>query len=71
MICVNGKSCTWATPSNDGPLGNKSAGHVQALRQHLLNEHATIFKDILGSDIARSQYLDYYEEACKEKDRQG
>ena len=70
MICDDGQACTWADPGLDPLSNNEDYGHVASLRQHLLTYHNFIFRDALGPEVPMKQYMDYYEEACKEKERQ-
>ena len=71
MVCSNGKRCTWAETGMKTLVDAQPISHVAALRCHLLKEHADLFQEALGSEIAKEEYLDYYEEACKVKERQG
>ena len=45
--------------------------HIAWLRHHLRTAHAAQFREACGEAIPQIEFLDYYEEACKEQDRRG
>ena len=70
MVCNNGLPCTWADPGLHASSGPVHVGHLASLKRHLLIKHGDIFFSVLGPEVSTASYMDDYEEACKEKERQ-
>ena len=49
----------------------EAVSHVYLLNEHLKHSHVRDFASACGLTVRPEEFLDYYEEACKERDRQG
>ena len=65
------RGCTAVLTPDGETSTRKGTSHVAWLQQHLVSAHASQFREACGALVPRNEFLDYYEEACKEQDRRG
>ena len=65
------RGCAAVQQVPSAKTSEESRSHVAWLRHHLCGVHAAQFREACGDTIRRKEFLDYYEEACKARDRQG
>ena len=65
------RGCTAVLTPDAETSTRKGTSHVAWLQQHLVSAHASQFREAFGALVPRNEFLDHYEEACKEQDRRG
>ena len=64
------RGCAWMHLDELPERNGKAVSHVHLLNEHLKHSHVRDFASACGLTVRPEEFLDYYEEACKEKDRQ-